>query len=213
MVSKPITLPIYKLLFMVLVPISALMLLSFSYISNAGKQAPTSEPIKSEITSGNKIGEIKWVGNAVFSTDTLNQLLGYKTGDYFSFDDITKRLTEGELSNLYLDNGYVFFKADFATDQKPHGVFDITITVYEGAKAKIGVVSVKGNTSVPTSEILKNITIKTGDFFSKKEIIKSIRALAAMNKFDPEKLNPNVIPNPENATIDLEFVVTENVKK
>jgi outer membrane protein insertion porin family len=127
-------------------------------------------------------------------------------------------LTEGSISNLYLDNGYVFFKTDFTTDQKPHRVFDITITVYEGLRAKFGLILVKGNKTIPTSEILKNISIKTGDVFSKKEIINSIKAIAAMNKFDPEKIYPSLTPIPENATnefghIDIVFEVTENDNK
>lgn len=218
MVAKPQTLPRYKLLFLVLVPLTAFMLLSFSYIHSSGIQEQANQQSSLKITNGNIIGEITWVGNAKYSTDTLNKLLGYNKGNDFSFDDLTEQLTEGGISNLYLDNGYLFFKADFATNQKPNRVFDITITIYEGLKAKIGAITVKGNNTVPDYEILKKITIKTGDWFSKKEIINSIRAIAAMRKFDPEKINPSLTPNQENATnefgsVDIVFEVTENGKK
>jgi outer membrane protein insertion porin family len=190
------------------------MLLSFSYIKNPNSQEKANQQGKHLVTSRNRIGEITWVGNTVFSTDTLNKLLGLKSGDYFSFDDLSKRLLEGDVPTRYFDNGNVFFKADFATSLKPNREYDIAITVYEGIKGKIGVVSVIGNKSISDGDILQNVTIKTGDLFNRTKIVKSVKAIGDIGKFIPEKIDVHV--NPQGtltddgyAIINLEFVVVE----
>jgi beta-lactamase regulating signal transducer with metallopeptidase domain len=73
MIARPKTLPGYKLLFTVLVPLTALMLLSFSYIHSSGAKEQTNLQSNHEVTTRNKIGAISWVGNVKFSTDTLNK--------------------------------------------------------------------------------------------------------------------------------------------
>ena len=209
MVAKPRTLPRYKLLFIVLVPLTAIMLLSFSYIKNPTSQEQNSQQGKHQVTSGNRISEIIWVGNTVFSVDTLNRLLGYKKGDYFSFDDLSKRLVEGDLPTHYFDNGNVFYKADFSTNYKANQEYDITITIYEGVKANIGIISIRGNIKVPSNEILEKVIIRPGDLFNKTKIVNSVRTIVAMGKFVPEEIDVTPIPNEETRKIDLVFIVKE----
>lgn len=214
MIAKPKALPRYKLLFIILVPLTALMLLSFSYIKNPRSPEKTSQQGEHQVTSGNRIGEITWVGNTVFSADTLNKLFGLKKGDYFSFDDLRERLSKGDVPNRYFDDGYVFNYVDYTSSLNPNGEYDLLIKVYEGIKGKIGVVSVTGNSSVSDGDILKNVTIKTGELFNRTKIVKSFNAIKDMGKFIPEKMDVHV--NPQGnltddgyAIINLEFVVVE----
>jgi hypothetical protein len=218
MVAKPKTMPRYKLLFIVLVPLTIFMLLSFSYIKNPNTKVESKIQNEAKPRNETKIGQISWKGNSAYSTDTLNQILGLKKGDNYSYDELNRRLMNGDVQLLYLDNGFVFYKADIIEDKKSTGIFDLTISIYEGMRGKIGVVSVKGNKSVPDGDILNKVSIKTGDLFSKTKIVSSIRAIAAMGKFDPEKINPIPIPNQEKCTkefavVDLVFEVSEIGKK
>ena len=144
-------------------------------------------------------------------------MLGLKPGDKFVSEDVSKHLRDN-ISTLYLDNGYVFSKVDFTQKQIINGKVDLDITIFEGTRAKIGEIIVKGNVTVPTKDVLQNIKFKSGDFFSKAKIINSVRALAAMGKFDPEKINPRPIPQMgktinDYAIVDIEFVLTETNKK
>lgn len=209
MIAKPRTLPIYKLLFIVLVPLTALILLSFSYIKNPNPLGNPNQQSNSQVISNNRIGNITWVGNTEFSADTLNRLLGLKSGDYFSFDDLSKRLIEGDVPTLYHDNGNAFSKVDYTSSLNPNGDYDLTITVYEGVKANIGIISVKGNVKVPSNEILEKVIIRPGDLFNKTKIINSARAIEAMGKFVPEEIDAIPIPNEETRKIDLVFIVKE----
>lgn len=206
MIAKPKTLPVYKSLFFILVPLSVLMLLSFSFIKAPGSPEKFNQSTD-KVNSGNRIGEITWIGNIEFSADALNKLLGLKNGDYFSFDDLSKRIDD--VRTLYHDNGNAFSKVDYTSSLNPNGDYDLTITIYEGVKAYIGIISVKGNAKVPSYEILEKVIIRPGDIFNKTKIINSVKAIEAMDKFVPEKINLDVIPNEETRRIDLIYNVKE----
>jgi len=88
---------------------------------------------------------------------------------------------------------------------------DLNITIYEGKQAKIHDVIVKID-GVVTKDPVIEIDIHPGDLFSKAKIIKSIKALAATGKFDPEKINPKPTPNvttEEFDNVDLLFELTK----
>lgn len=217
MIVKTRSLPIQKLIFIVIIPITALILFSFSYFKNDPANSFQSKNIKPNLIDQKSIGKITWSGNTIYSADTLNQALGLKTGDPYEYDVVMKRLSN-DVAVLYLDNGYVFHKSDLTTLQTKNGKVDLSIIVTEGARAKIGEISFNGNVTVPGKDILASINIKSGDFFSKEKIILSIRAIAAMGKFDPEKIQPQLIPKMENSTqdyavVDILFELTEIIKK
>lgn len=60
------------------------------------------------------IRNISWVGNTVYSTESLNRALGMKKGDLYNQTLMRKRLTEDEnsIGNQYYNNGYVFYRLD-----------------------------------------------------------------------------------------------------
>lgn len=217
MITKSKSLPQHKLIFIVLIPLTVLLLLSFSFIKNPNSKVHSAEDNSTKVFNQQIIGKITWSGNNVYSSDTLSQVLGLKPGDKFVSEDVSKHLRDN-ISTLYLDNGYVFSKVDFTQKQIINGKVDLDITIFEGTRAKIGEIIVKGNVTVPTKDVLQNIKFKSGDFFSKAKIINSVRALAAMGKFDPEKINPRPIPQMgktinDYAIVDIEFVLTETNKK
>jgi len=218
MVYKSRSLPAHKLFFAILIPVAALLLLSFSYFVNAPTLLSSSLQYN-EVHLGDqsitKIGKINWVNNTVLSSAELTRMLGLKKGDEYSKTDFEKRLiAENGVSATYLDKGYLFFNIEIAETAVSNNCTDLTLTVNEGVQGKIGNVSIKGNKLVPTQEILNHIMIHSGDFFSKTKIVQSIRALSMMGQFDPETIRPNIIPLPkkadsEFAIVDIEFEVTE----
>jgi hypothetical protein len=212
MMTKQKSSTMQKLAFLVILPITTALLFSFSYIKNPGidnqKQNISSENIPT------KIGDIKWEGNKIYPADTLNKLFGLKTGDAYSYKDINYRLLEGNVATFYFDNGYVFYNAELYEKKQQNGSIDLRIIIYEGRRGIIGKISVKGNNKVSSDDILQKVTIKSGDMFTKREIVKSVKAIASMGKFVPTEIIPTPVPNWENSTIefasvDLVFEVTE----
>ena len=212
MMIKERSLPFNKFRFFILIPLTVIMLLSFSYINIPNGNLNDLNGNDKNIITQQSIGKISWSGNTVYSAKILNKTLGLKTGDKYVHEDVLNRLGN-EVASLYLNNGYVFHKSDLTTQIRNDKV-DLDIFVTEGEKAIIGEIRIKGNATVSSNDILKNITFKSGDFFSKEKLIASIKSLAAMGKFDPEKIQPSLIPNMEkNAqgfiVIDILFEVAE----
>ena len=218
MIAKPRTSPILKLVFMIIAPLTLVMLLSFSSINNPNLKDETNLNTQTTDVQKQKLGKLNWSGNTVYNEETLSKALNLKSGDYFSLEDLEMRLYPGDVSNLYMNNGYLFFNLEYSISDPINNVSDLSISIVEGKQAKIGNVTIKGNENVSTIDILNKILVKPGDLFSKEKIINSVREIAMMDKFDPEKISPNVMPNPEKITngfmeVNIEFELTENIKK
>jgi hypothetical protein len=219
MISKQRSLPEQKLMFVILVPLTLLLMLSFSYIKNTG--SPTSQKAQMENVIQNqlKIGKILWKGNTVYDIKTLNNAFGLNEGSLYNKKLIEDRLNgssggEDAVANLYWDKGYLYSRISFTEEQNKNAV-DLTISIYEGKQTRFGDIKVKLN-GIYTNEGVNELGIKAGDLFSKANILKSIRALAATGKYDPERINPVLIPNitkDEYDSVDMVYELTEISKK
>lgn len=219
MISKQRSLPRHKLLFGILVPLTMLLMLSFSYVNKSDSQ--TSQLIQNGDNNQNqlKIGKISWRGNTVYDNNTLNSAFGLKEGSAYNKELIEDRLNgtsgaQDAIATLYQDNGYLFSRIRF-TEERNKDAMDLTISIHEGKQAKFGDIIVKVN-GIVTKDLVDDIGIKTGDLFSKAKIVKSIRTLVASGKFDPNTINPKPIPhitNGEYDIVDIVFELTEITKK
>ena len=218
MVNKSRSIPGHKLFFALLIPVAVLLLLSFSYLVNTPTLVSSSLQ-NTEIITGDqfstKIGNINWVNNTIFSSAELTRMLGLKKGDEYSKINLEKRLdADNGISTTYLDKGYLFLNIKIDETPASNNCTDLTFTITEGVRGKIGNVSIKGNKLVSTQEILKHIRIHPGDLFSKTKIVQSVRALSMMGQFDPETIRPDIIPLPmedrsEFVIVNIAFEVTE----
>jgi len=214
MITKQRSLPRFKLMFTILLPLTILLMLSFSYIKNPIPIPTQEQQNENAIYAQLKIGEITWKGNTVYDIKTLNLAFGLKTGDRYNHEDINTRLWLSDLSSLYQDNGYLFSKISIVENQN-NEVVDLTITIYEGKQVKVHDIIVKIN-GIVTKDIVNQIGIHPGELFSRAKILKSTRALAAMGKFDPEKINPKPIAHittDEFDSVDLLYELTEVINK
>ena len=154
---------------------------------------------------------IKWVGNKKYQTEFLNKKLQIKKGDVYNKAKLDERLTidEDAVGNLYMDNGYLFFNVR-AIEKKIEGdSVDIDLRMYEGPKAKINKIVIKGNDRTNDNVIRRELFTVPGELFSKSDIIRSVRELATLGHFDPEQIVPTPIPNPANGTVDIEYSLVE----
>jgi len=166
-----------------------------------------------ELEEGRKyyFGDIRWVGNTIYPSDALNSALGIKKGDVFNQKILDKRLFDNEegLNNLYLNQGYLFFNLDPVEVKINNDSIDYEMRIVEGKQATINEVRIVGNTKTHEHVARREIRTFPGDLFSKDLLMRSYRELAQLGHFDPEAINPEVIPNPENGTVDLEYQLQE----
>lgn len=171
--------------------------------------------LKIGINEGKKyfFRNITWVGNSKYRTSLLDTLLGIKSGDIYDQSKLESKLFMSEngfdVSSLYMDDGYLFFNVNPVEVLVENDSIDLEMRIYEGKQATVNRVSVVGNDKTSDFVAMRVIRTRPGDKFSRSDIQRSMRELAQLGFFDPEGLDVNPIPNPQNGTVDIEYKVVE----
>ena len=150
---------------------------------------------------------ITWVGNTVVTSDYLSAVLGMKKGDVYNQKQMKKRLTEDEdaVGNYYWNNGYLFYNLDPVEVNIVGDSIDLEMRIQEGTQAHISHVRIYGNDRIYEEVVRRELRTKPGDLFSKDALQRSARDIASMGFFDPEKVNPDIKPNYEDGTVDINW--------
>lgn len=150
---------------------------------------------------------IKWIGNTIYPYDYLNAILGVKKGDVYNHKSLMARLQSDDdaVSKLYQNRGYLFFNVDPIEVQVDNDSIDFEMRMYEGKPATINEIGIKGNTRVYEHVVRRELRTKPGQLYSQEDIMRSLRELAQMGLFDPEKIKPDILPDPENGTVDINY--------
>jgi outer membrane protein insertion porin family len=85
------------------------------------------------------------------------------------------------------------------------------IRMTEGPQATYGKITVSGNDKTKDYVALREMRTVPGQKFSRSDIIRTQRELSQLGFFNPEKINPNVIPNADNGTVDINWEVEESL--
>jgi len=156
---------------------------------------------------------IKWIGNTKYPSSELSDRLGIQKGDIYDPQKLEARLymdqAGGDVSSLYMDNGYLFFQLEPVEILVGIDSIDMEIRMYEGEQARINRISVSGNTKTNDHVILRELYTMPGQLFSRADIIRSQQQLNVLGFFDPESMDVRPTPDPTNGTVDIEYVVTE----
>ncbi len=180
------------------------------YFSN-----PTELQIDLKIDEGELyyFGDIEWVGNTKFRSSFLDTVLGIHSGEIYDKQLLEQRLfmsMDGrDVSSLYMDRGYLFFQViPVETSIIDHKI-NYQIRIIEGKQARIRNVIIKGNTRTNEHVIRREIRTKPGDLFNRNDIIRTQRELAQLGFFNEQAFQVNPIPNPQDGTVDIEYIVEE----
>ena len=150
---------------------------------------------------------ITWVGNTVVTSDYLSAVLGMKKGDVYNQKFMKKRLSEDEdaVGNYYWNNGYLFYNLDPVEVNIVGDSIDLEMRIQEGTQAHISHVRIFGNDRLYEEVVRRELRTKPGDLFSKDALQRSARDIASMGSFDAEKVNPDIKPNYEDGTVDINW--------
>jgi outer membrane protein insertion porin family len=165
------------------------------------------------VEEGNKyyFRDIKWVGNTIYPSEYLSARLGIKKGDVFDQKLLDKRTKDDEdaVSADYLDHGYLFFDLTPMETRVEADSIDLEMRIQEGRQATIDKIIISGNTKTNEHVARRELRTLPGDLFSKSDIIRTVRELSQLGHFDPEAINPDVRPHPENGTVDINYELVE----
>ncbi|MDD2794037.1 MAG: POTRA domain-containing protein [Sediminibacterium sp.] len=160
-------------------------------------------------------GNITWRGNTKYSDSILTTILAIRKGDIYNQEVLNKKLGKssspdgGDISGLYQDDGYLFFRAEPIETAVYNDTIDFEIRLIEGPQATIKNVRITGNDRTKEYVIRREIRTIPGEKFSRQLLIRSIRELAQLNYFNQEKITPNPVPNQEDGTVDINYSVEE----
>lgn len=154
------------------------------------------------------IRNINWVGNTEYSTDQLSGVLNMRAGDIYNQKKLSDRLTgdEDAVGNYYYyNNGYIFYQADPVEVNIDRDSVDLEIRIVEGPKATIRKVLISGNDRLYEDIVRRELRTKPGALFSRDDLMRSLREVSQMGHFDPEKMQPDIQPDPESGTVDIGY--------
>lgn len=171
--------------------------------------------VKLKLFEGNKyyFRNLTWVGNYKYNAVVLRDVLGIKKGDVYSTSKLDKRLSGnpdgGDVSSLYLDDGYLFFRVDPVEVSIVNDSIDLELRVFEGPQATIRNVTIEGNTKTSDYVVLRELRTVPGEKFRRSDLIRSQRDILALGYFDQEKMNVIPIPDFATGTVDIKYIVEE----
>ena len=156
---------------------------------------------------------ITWIGNTKYSDKELGLILKIFKGDVYNQKELETNLSYNpngfDVYSLYMDNGYLFFSAPPVETRIENDSIDLEIRVIEGKQAYINKVTIRGNTKTNDHVVIREIRTKPGQLFNRSDIIRTTRELAQLKYFNAEKIVPDIIPNPTDGTVDIEYSVEE----
>ena len=153
------------------------------------------------------INDITWVGNTIYPTAVLNEVLGIKKGDVYNQKLLNKRTNEDEdaVANMYMNRGYLFYNLVPIERTVQGDSIDLEMRMMEGPQARINNVIINGNDRLYEKVIRRELRVKPGELFSKDDLMLSAREIAQTGHFNPENMDIRPEPNEENGTVDILF--------
>ena len=171
--------------------------------------------VKVQVHEGRKFffRNITFSGNTVYSDDVLRRSLRISKGDPYNRALLDQNLQYNpsgtDISSLYMDNGYLFFRATPVEVAVEGDSIDIEIRISEGKQARIRNVWVEGNTITNDKIIMRELYTRPGDLFSRDALLRSRRELLTLRYFKEESVIPEPRPNEADGTVDIVYKVEE----
>ena len=164
------------------------------------------------------VKEVRFLGNRAIGTDELKAAMLTQEGNLFSF--LTSSGTYREeafqrdeiiLQGMYFDLGYIYVKfSKPAIELSPDRRYIfITMPIDEGEPYDVGNIEVSGDMLVPREQLLRLITSKHGQRFSKTRLQGDMQRLIDVYKdqgYAYANVTPDTAVDAEKKTIDLNYV-------
>lgn len=160
-------------------------------------------------------GDIRFLGNTRYTDNQLQSILRIEKGDTYNGKVLKERVTgtgkpdSDDITTLYQDNGYLFSRVMPVETRINNDSIDVEIRIYEDAPTRIKKITVNGNDRTNDHVIYREIRTKPGYLYSKSDIIRTIREIGQLGFFDAEAITPDLNPNYQDKTVDIDYTVAE----
>ena len=161
-------------------------------------------------------GDIRFLGNTVYSDQALSSILGIKRGEIYNGVLLEKRIADKtspdaeDVTNLYQNNGYLWSNINPVEVKTDNDTIDFEIRISEGPIAYFNNITVKGNDKTNDKVIYRELRTRPGEKWNKDLVIRSVRELGQLGFFDAEAIRPEPVNmDPAAGTVDLDWTVVE----
>ncbi len=180
-----------------------------------------------EITEGQKTGvkSINFVGNRYYSSYRLKDVIKTTVSNWLSFLQTTDiydpdRLEADRdlLRRFYLKHGFADVRILAAVGEydSARGGFNVTFTIDEGARYRVGTVEITSNVRVLDGQSLNSrLRLRSGDVYNADLVEKTVEGLtieAAKRGYAFASVRPQGQRNSETKTINLSFILEEGTR-
>ncbi|MEL6810075.1 MAG: POTRA domain-containing protein [Bacteroidota bacterium] len=171
-----------------------------------------------DIEEGKKyyFGDIRFIGNSVYTDAFLRQYVGIQKGEVYNGTLLKERIQDNtdpdaqDLTNLYQNNGYLAVDINPVEVAVRQDTIDFEIRILERNEFYFDHVTVVGNTKTNDHVIYRELRTRPGQKYSKRNVVRTIRELGQLGFFDAEQLTPNFkTVDQNNGLVDLEYSVVE----
>lgn len=161
------------------------------------------------VSEGKKyyLRNISWVGNTLYPSEQLEHIFQMGKGDVYNQKLLMDRLMNDDdaVGNLYYNNGYIFYNLDPVEVNIIGDSIDLEMRIHEGRPATINKVGILGNDRVYENVVRRELRTRPGELFRKDDIMRSMREIQQMGHFDPESITPDIQPDPESQTVNIDY--------
>ncbi len=160
-------------------------------------------------------GNITFLGNSKYTDDQLQRILRIEKGDTYNGKVLKDRVVgdgspdSEDISTVYQNNGYLFSRVLPVETRINNDSIDVEIRIFEDQPTRIKKVTVNGNDKTNDHVVYREIRTKPGYLYSKADIIRTIREIGQLGFFDAEAITPDINPNYQDKTVDIDYTVAE----
>jgi outer membrane protein insertion porin family len=161
--------------------------------------------MKIGVAEGEKsiMGTLAFEGNTVFTDDQLHSIFALKEGEVFNETKYGESL--GKLYETYGELGYLYANP-FPQEISRSDSVDVTVSLNEGAPAKVHRINIVGNTKTKDKVIRREMVMKPSQVFRRSSLMRSQRDIFQLNFF--QDVVPDIQPLPD-GDVDVTMQVQE----
>ncbi len=171
----------------------------FAQITPVMTPVPEGVQLAYRVTVNPTVRELQFVGNTVFPSEYLAQLMAIPQGSTLNTVTVSGKVRE--IENLYLQQGYILASVtDVAVNED--GVLQVSV-----AEGRIEDIVLKGNKKTKDYVIERELRFKRGDIFNKFLAQRSLERLYNLGFF--EDVNVRLLPGKEPHAVVVEIDLLE----
>lgn len=150
------------------------------------------------------IGDISFIGNELFGSQYLDNMLALRSGNVYNQIKVNESLNN--IIGAYADEGYIYASI-VPSETVRDTIIDIEYVINESFPASVNRVIITGNLNTRENVIRREIRTMPGERFRRSDVIRSARELFNLGFFD------DIIPTPgtpdDSGNIDLIYQIKE----